>query len=238
MRIVGIYLVVLIATIGILTFSMVWQFNSFQQNLAHMDFALPASTQTPSLDINNELKKITEQAADESSPATKEFATADKALSFFYSPLWQETASGPLPAGQGTMLFTASRINIAQLSVAYLTVRELPQTNLEDVIAALKNEGSTAKLAINDIGSRDIKSGKIEVLEATYDLELSSQGTPSTLNARMAVATTGGKSYVITVYGSQNIWDSVKTESDTLFASMQIAAATKNSQTNQAPAQQ
>ena len=224
MRIISIYLLILVATIGVLTFSMFWQFNSFQQNLAHMNFSLPNSTQIPPLDINNELKKITDQAANETSPATKEFATPDTALSFFYSPLWQQTTNNPLPAGQEKLLFSASRINISQLSIAYLTVRGLPLTDMADIITALKNEnGLTNKLAISDSGSRDVKGGKIEVLDATYDLGLASpQSTPSALDSRMAVATIGDKSYVVSVYGSQNIWDSIKTETDTLFASIQV----------------
>lgn len=173
----------------------------------------------------NGLKQLADQAASQANPAIKEFNAPDKDFKFSYSPLWQETASEPLPAGQGTMLFSASRINIAQLSIAYLAVRKMPLVKLDEIIGALKNEaGSQTKLKITDNGPQDINGGKIEILDAVYDLGLPSQSAQSILNARMAIIVRPDKSYVVSVYGSQNIWESIKTEATALFASMQIAA--------------
>jgi len=222
MKIVSGYLLFLGLIIGALTLSMFWQFNSFQQNLSRLSFSIPASTQLPSLDINSELKKITEQAANQTYPATKEFATSDKALAFSYSPLWQETTSAPLAADQGKLLFSASRINIAQLSLSYLIVRELAATNKDDVISQLKNEaGAQTKITITDNGQQNVKAGTIEVLDAAYDLGMPGQ-PGSSLNAKIALVILSDKSYVISVYGSQNIWESVKTEANALFSSIQI----------------
>jgi hypothetical protein len=151
------------------------------------------------------MQKIAGQAASETSGGPKEFTTSDKILSFSYSPLWQEAPVNSLPAEQGTMVFSASQINITQLSAAYLMVRQLPLIKLEDVISELKNEGGSQTLAITDNGPLDVKGGKIETLDATYGQGLPTPGAQSNLNARDAIIVLSDKSYVISVLGSQNI---------------------------------
>ena len=239
MKMISGYLILLAATIGVLALSMIWQFQSFQQNLSRLSFALPAPSQMPSLDVNQELQKITDQAAQQTNGTLKEFTAPDKALTFSYSPLWQQAQGGPLPQGQGTTIFSASRINITQISIAYLTVTQYALSNKDDVIEQLKNQiGGNAKVTITDDGPLAVKNGTVEALDAVYDLGIANQPQASSMNAKIAIASLNDKSYVISVYGSPAAWNSLKTEADTLFASIQVSASTDSSGQAKTPAQQ
>lgn len=231
------YLILLAATIGILGLSMVWQLQSFEQNLSRLSLPLPAPSQIPSLNVTQELQKITDQAASETTGTEKEYATPDKAVTFSYSPLWQQSQSGPLQQGQGTTIFSASRINISQISIAYLTVTQFTLTDKNDIIEQLKDQvAGKIKVTITDDGPLTVKGGTAEILEAVYDLGVANQPQVSSLNAKIAIISLPDKSYIVSVYGSAAAWDSLKPEADVIFKSIQITAPA--SQTKKTPVQQ
>lgn len=231
----GYLLVIIIIIAGLIGITM-WQLNSFQQKLEHLSFSLPERSSLDSnIDVQKELNEMLSQitaqqnnnaAANDNATTTVDyFISPDRRLSFAYPLTWQKlTPENSSAQSTGTVIFSASQIDVNQSAFFYLVVREFPSGDADNVINTIKNEaGQQSKITIEESSQIGVDNGKIIILSTANNTTVSIPLVPTSLNGRIAVISLSDKSYTIEIYGPQTSGELLKKQADQIFSSIQIA---------------